>query len=178
VIGLLNLPARLLLAGAAVGLVLAWGQWRHHTGRTAGRAEVQARWDADKLVRSTKALETIKEYRNEEARRQSETAEAVAQARRRADLAQRDADAARAAAVGLHNAATAFAAACDRPAADTAAAAGSAPAAGPGLVLADVLRGSDDTSGDLARAFDAARAAGLACERIHDAMTQPKEPPP
>ena len=66
---------------------------------------------------------------------------------------------------------TRLAAAADQGRGHPPAAAGSAPAAGAGLVLADLYRGADDEAQELARSFDAARRAGLACERIHDALT-------
>lgn len=55
--------------------------------------------------------------------------------------------------------------AADRPATP-----GSAPAAAPGLVLAQLYRGADEEAIELAQAFDQAHRAGLACERIHDAL--------
>lgn len=53
----------------------------------------------------------------------------------------------------------------NRPAASS-----SAPAAGPGLVLANLYRSVDEEAIELAQAFDQAHRAGLACERIHDAL--------
>ena len=49
----------------------------------------------------------------------------------------------------------------------TTAAGSSAPATGPGLVLTDLYRGTDEAV-DLAIAYDAARAAGIACERAYE----------
>ena len=64
--------------------------------------------------------------------------------------------------------AAAGAAAPDGPAA---AADGSHAAAGPGLVLAQLYAGADEEAVELAAAFDAARRAGLACQRIYAAVT-------
>lgn len=48
---------------------------------------------------------------------------------------------------------------------------GSSTAAGPGLVLADVYRSTDEAAVELARAFDGARSAGLACERAYEVVS-------
>lgn len=81
-----------------------------------------------------------------------------------------------AAAVGERVRAEARAAAARAAAADPSPADGGAPAAGPGLVLADLFGGADEAAGELAAALDAARTAGLACERSYDALTGPREP--
>lgn len=81
-----------------------------------------------------------------------------------------DASAAAAAAGGrLHDAAAA-AARRSRACQGAAAAGGGAAASDPAGVLADVLRRADDRAGVLAAHADAARAAGLACERAYDAL--------
>lgn len=56
-------------AGAALAML-------HHTGVTKGRGEVQAAWNADKLARSTAALETIKGFVAERTAQQQEIARA------------------------------------------------------------------------------------------------------
>lgn len=58
----------------------------------------------------------------------------------------------------------------DRPRADPPAASGSAPAAGPGLVLAQLYRGADEEARELAASYDAARRAGLTCERVYTSL--------
>lgn len=54
---------------------------------------------------------------------------------------------------------------------DPAAAPGGPPAAGAGLVLAELYRGADLEAIELAEAVDRARGAGLACERAYGALT-------
>lgn len=61
-------------------------------------------------------------------------------------------------------------------ASDPGAAAAGPPAAGPGLVLADVLGRADGRAGELARFADQAHAAGLACERAFDAVRLARTP--
>lgn len=55
---------------------------------------------------------------------------------------------------------------------DTVAATGSSPTYGPGLVLSDLLGRLEPRGRELAAALDQARIAGLACERIYDAMSE------
>lgn len=70
-----------------------------------------------------------------------------------------------------------LAASADEGRGDTGATAGSPPAAGPGLVLANLYRGADDEAFELAQAFDRSRRAGLACERIHDGLSTTRAAP-
>ena len=108
--------------------------------------------------------------RTEEQRRVIAAQEIADAAQARLDRVQADADRARRTAAGLRSAAAAAAARCNPTPGNPATPAASAAAAGPGLVLADVLSRADDRAGGLAEAFDRAYAAGLACERIHDAL--------
>jgi len=47
------IPPRLLFAGGALVVLLAGGWWYGHVRYSAGRADVQALWDADKAVVTT-----------------------------------------------------------------------------------------------------------------------------
>ena len=106
----------------------------------------------------------------ETARRQAQLTEITDHADTQIAAARADAVRARAAADRLRIAARAAAGACDAGAADPASPDAGTPATGPGLVLSDVLSRADDTAGELASALDAARAAGLACERAYDSL--------
>lgn len=64
-----------------------------------------------------------------------------------------------------------LAAHADQGCRDTAPAPRSAPATGPGLVLADLYRSVDREAEQLAASYDAARRAGLACERVYESLT-------
>lgn len=145
------IPIRLILAGiAAGGLVFAGWQvngWR------LGKQLAELKAEAGRL-----------EKRNRETERQwaehvikiGEDANAEAE-RLRAAAARADA-----ASRSLHDAAA-------RRASEAASAAGPGSAASAaGVVLADVLRRADARAGELAAALDAARSAGLACERFHE----------
>ena len=120
------------------------------------------------------AASAVQAARTEEQRRTAALQEIADAAHKDLAAARADARRARAAAAGLRNAAQAYAAAhCGGAADDSATAPGGPPAAGPGLVLADLLGRADDRAGELAAAADAARAAGLACERAYDSLTPP-----
>jgi len=83
-----------------------------------------------------------------------------------------EADRLRAAAARADAASRSLHDASSRRAAEAASSAGAgSPAAFAAVVLADVLRRADERAGELAAALDAARSAGLACERF-DQMTR------
>ncbi len=108
--------------------------------------------------------------RAEEAARTQRVQEIANADRARLAARLRAAESARAAADSLRDAAIAAASA---PASDPAAADRGETAAGPGLVLADVLGRCGGRVAALAAAVDAARAAGLVCARAYDSLTDP-----
>lgn len=164
------------LVAAALAVAAASGAALVQTLRLAdARAELaQARQDqADYAAAAAQATaDAVQAARDEEQRRAAAIQEIADAASNALAVARADAVRARAAADRLRRAAETYAAAhCGAAPEDPAVAPGSAPATGPGLVLADVLGRADDTAGDLAAAFDAARAAGLACQRAYDSLT-------
>jgi len=163
---------RAAIVVAALAALLAGVQtWRLHSAATA-HAETRASWAAERADTATRTAAAEAQGRAVEAQRTAtletirhDAQTSIAQARIDAAVAAR-------AAGSLRQRAAELATACDRGfAADPAAAAGSAPAAGPGLVLADVFGRADNAAGELAAAYDQARAAGLACERAYDSLT-------
>jgi hypothetical protein len=167
----------ILLVLAAVGGI-GWGinHWdngRLETARQAGRTEIQAKWDKDSAARAAATLAEEKSHARETLRRlevqqRNQDAQNQELARARADAERNRADA-----DGLReqNAAAA------RRWSDTLSNAPSVAecaAAGPAIVVqADVLGRSDRAASELASYSDAARAAGLKCERDYDALTPP-----
>jgi hypothetical protein len=199
----LGLLAKLVPAAAGVlrgywpvlvGLALcaAWALHAHVlTGRiAAARADAaQARADlADE--RAARALERaevervareiVEQYRAREQAVAAELDRIKEQAHADLTRAARDAADARAAAdrlrVAAARAARAAASGGSDPATSRAAAEGGAPAAGPGLVLADLLGRCGARAVELGEAVDRSRAAGLACERAYDALTAHEAP--
>lgn len=66
----------LIMGAIVVAGVTAWA-WRYQQGKAAGASEVQALWDADKLRRSTAALEAVKEFVAERNAQQEKLNEAL-----------------------------------------------------------------------------------------------------
>lgn len=156
-------PYRLASEFAFVGLLLAGCAWFVHYerdyGRREGRSEVQAKWDAQTTETARLAAkETQRRLDAQEVNQRAHDQELAA--------AQRDAAGARLAADRLRSQLSAFVAASRDPAAGV----NGAPTADPIGVLADVLGRADKRAGVLAAYADAARAAGLQCERNYDSL--------
>lgn len=170
--------AGLLLAGAIA--LLAWDARRIEAVRTtayaAGQAEVQGRWDQERIEQQALALlaeqqEREKEQRRTEAERKQNELDAkekadLQRAAARSDavsgrLRQRTAELEQRVAAAAHRA-------CEDPAAATEREAASAAAD----LLAELRRRTDAAATELARYADAARAAGKSCENRFDALTR------
>jgi hypothetical protein len=142
--------ARGVVADRAIAeLQVAQAQERQRSADAARAAEAQAREVEQDRVKKLEAIE------NEARTRTASLAADAAAARRAADSLRQHI--ARLAAGG-------------QTASDPAPAVSGPPAAGPGLVLAELLIRSVDRTVELAAAYDAANAAGLACERAYDAV--------
>jgi len=141
-------------------------------GKTAGRAEVQARWDRVERERLADQVKKQAEVRAEEDRQAKLQREANDEAERLSARAR--AGAARAADAGrLWVQSATVGGSGLRPAG--AAAVASCPAAGEAAVLsADVLGQVEQRLRDLAEYADRASVAGSACERDYDAVTTPE----
>ncbi|WP_081259074.1 DUF2514 domain-containing protein [Pseudomonas monteilii] len=154
----------------AVAVLLAshWAAYQHGLSveRTnAGQASAQ-RDSGDRLA------EVIGERgaRQEEQRRATAQEEARAHAqeeRKTADAGAADADAA---GQRLRSDANQLAAAVGCPGTDTAAIARGQAAIRAAMVLSDLLTRADARAGELAKAYDQARIAGLACEASYNAL--------
>lgn len=154
----------------AVAVLLAshWAAYQH--GRSvelanAGQAKAQ-RDSGDRLA------ELIGERgaRQEEQRRATAQEEARAHAQEQRTIADAGAAGADAAGQRLRSDATQFAAAVSCSGTDTAAIARGQAATRAAMVLSDLLARADKRAGELAKAYDAARIAGLACERSYEAL--------
>lgn len=146
-----------------------WLVYQH--GRTVERAEaglVSAQRDSgDRLAevlgeRNARAEEQQRAKAQEEARANAHEEHQVA-----------DDGAAGADAVGqrLHDEAGKLAATVSCPGTDTAAVARGQAATRATMVLSDLLARADARAGELAKAYDRARIAGLACEASYNALT-------
>jgi hypothetical protein len=134
------------------------GGWKM---RAAG-AEAEAAATARAHVVAVENARSVERVRVE---RMGEIADA---AEKQAQDALRRAAAADDVARRLRDHVTRLAAACTGSAPDST----GAPTSGPGLVLSNLYRGADTEAHELAASFDAARRAGLACERAYDALRE------
>ena len=166
----------LLVAALVGGIALAihgYGQHRYQ----AGQAEVQGRWNAEKLQIQATAIKAQAANALETARRNREQQDAIHERDTKLAAALADADALRAAGVRLRADAAAFIAAHrGGTTRDPALAAGGSAAPDALDLLADVFGRADDAAGELAQALDRSYLAGLTCERIHDSLTHPTPP--
>ena len=134
-------------------------------------AKLQIAYTLEKANLASLARQSERLAREEEQRRIAKLAEAADVAHKQASKARTDAQRADYAAVELRRAYLAAAGALTRKRpADPAAAGASAPAAGPGLVFAELFGRGDATLRECASALDQSRIAGLACERAYDAL--------
>lgn len=154
-----------LIAVAVVAAVL-FGAYRHGVSTT--NDAWQAKWDKAVAAQALAQSAAERRQREEEQRRQSEIEGVRNEANRQIEQAKADAAAAAVAANSLRDTAKRLAARADKACSNTGIAIGSAPTTGPGVVLADVLERADQRAGELAAAYDRARAAGIACERGYD----------
>ena len=151
---------RIILACVAAGASFAAGWYVNglrHESQAAQASEAHA----------LAVAEAASAARTEEARRYDALHTIATQAQAQLDRAQSDRRRADAAARSLRDAASIAAASCDSQTA-----APSQAASAPGMVLADVLGRADAVAGELAAAFDASRAAGIACERAYGVIEQ------
>ncbi len=147
-----------------VAACLAWGAFQRHRALSAGRElqQAQAAAAADE-ARALRASITETE------RRLSAHQEIASAAQSVADRNARDAAGARAAADRVRRAAAAIAASA---ASVSASAPSGCPAAGAdATLLAELLGRATERAVEMAAAADAARAAGIACERAYEALT-------
>jgi len=167
-------PVRLGL----LALVLAsyWGAYQH--GRSVERSQaLAASAQRDSGDRLAEALGQ-RDAREEEQRRAQAQEEARAHAHKHHQVA--DAGAAGAAAAGqrLQHDAAQLAATVSCPGADPAAVARGQAATRAAMVLSDLLARADARAGELAKAYDRAQIAGLACEAPYTALTNRRDPSP
>ncbi|KJK14897.1 DUF2514 family protein [Pseudomonas sp. 2(2015)] len=160
---------------ASLALVLwaFWGTYEH--GRSTMDAEWQARWAVRDAGDQQAWAQEEARARSEEQRRAAAQEEARANAREQEHTAAAGADGADAAGKRLHDDAARYAAAAGKRTADSTAAARSQAATRAAMVLSDLLARADARAGELAKAYDRSRIAGLACEASYTALIKQAE---
>lgn len=150
------------------------GWWIHQSGYSAGAdgkdQEWSAKWDKQAAELSSAKAKASEAAREEERRRQASIDKVRQDAEQQIAQAESDALAANSAADSLREQARRLAARAGQCTSNPAATQSGTAAAEPGVVLADVLGRADERAGQLAAAYDRARAAGLACERAYDGL--------
>jgi len=153
----------------ALGLSYGAGRMQQHSVDVRAFAAERTRAALDAARVQVKAAD---EARIEEQRRTKEISEIADEATQQVAVARADARAAGDAADRLRERVSQLVAA-SRAAGDSAAAGASAgqPGGDPLDVLVDVLRRTDGAAGQLGEYADSLKAAGLACERSYDALS-------
>ncbi|WP_439845391.1 DUF2514 family protein [Aeromonas veronii] len=156
------------LAGAGVALY----QFGRSAGEEGERKTWQAKWDRQSAELTEARAQNVQLAREEEQRRQRVIDKVRQNAEQQIARAESDAAAASAVAAGLHEQARRLAARANKCASHTGAAQSGETARQPAVVLADLLSRADARAGELAKAYDRARASGLACQRAYLSLTQ------
>ncbi|MEK2607774.1 DUF2514 domain-containing protein [Pseudomonas shirazensis] len=146
-----------------------WLTYQH--GRSVERADAAVvTADRDSVDRLAEVLGE-RNARAEEQRRAQAQEEARAHADEERTIADAGAAGADAAGQRLRDEAEKLAATISCPATDTAAIARGQAATRSAMVLSDLLARADARAGELAKAYDRARMAGLTCEASYNALT-------
>ncbi|WP_346395988.1 DUF2514 domain-containing protein [Pseudomonas syringae] len=160
----------------AVGLLLIllalagalYGAYRH--GVTVTDLAWKAKWAEEVSAQSEAVATTTTEYRTEEQRRQKAANQVANDARQEQTAALTDASVADAAGDRLRLEAGKLAATASCVPGDPRAAERGKAATRAAMVLSDLLGRADARAGELAKAYDESRIAGLACERSHKSL--------
>ncbi|RMR88791.1 DUF2514 domain-containing protein [Pseudomonas coronafaciens] len=163
----------------AVGLLLVllalagalYGAYLH--GVTVTDLAWKAKWAEEVSTQSEAVATTTTEYRTEEQRRQKAANQVANDARQEQTAALTDAAVADAAGDRLRVEAGKLAATASCVPGDTGAAERGKAATRAAMVLSDLLGRADARAGELAKAYDESRVAGLACSRLVDALPKP-----
>ncbi|MGN5081769.1 DUF2514 family protein [Aeromonas sp. 31P] len=167
-----------LVVAILLGSGLALYQYRYSEGYRAGEQDErhlwQAKWDRQAAELAAAKARNLELAREEEQRRQNEIEKVRRDAEQDIARAEADAAAANAVAGSLREQARRLASRASQCAGNPGTAQGGSAAGQSALVLADLLSRADARAGELAAAYDRARAAGLACERAYDALSATK----
>jgi hypothetical protein len=155
--------------------LLVW--WINHSGYTDGAhdkdLEWSAKWDKQAAELATARANAEIAARAAEQRRQADIEKVRQDAEQQIANAENDAVAADAAAVGLREQARRLALRASQCASYSGTTQSGDAAGQPAVVLADLLSRADARAGELARAYDRSRTAGLACQRAYLSLTSP-----
>lgn len=168
-------PALWYAVKLAAVYFLLWLLRQHGYSEGAHDKELEwsAKWNEQAAELATVRADAELAARKAEERRQADIEKVRQDAEKQIASAERDAVAADAVAVGLREQAGRLAKRASQCASDTGAAQSGDAAGQSAVVLADLLGRADARAGELARAYDRARASGLACQRAYFSLTNP-----
>lgn len=163
------------LVGALVIAALACAgvaiyQSGHSAGEEGERKTWQAKWDRQSAELADTRAQNVQLAREEEQRRQRAIDKVRQDAEQQIARVETDAAAANAVAVGLHEQAKRLAKRASQCSSHSSTAQSGDAAGQSAVVLADLLSRADARAGELAKAYDRARASGLACERAYHSL--------
>lgn len=163
------------LVGALVIAALAGGgvalyQSGHSAGEEGERKTWQAKWDKQSAELAEARAQNVQLAREEEQRRQRAIDKVRQDAEQQIARVETDAAAASAVAAGVLEQARRLATRTNQCASHSSVTQSGDAARQPAVVLADLLGRADARAGELARAYDRARTAGLACERAYHSL--------
>lgn len=163
------------LVGALVIAALACGgvalyQSGYSAGEEGERKTWQAKWDRQSAELAEARAQNVQLAREEEQRRQRAVDKVRQDAEQQIARVETDAAAASAVAAGVLEQARRLATRASQCANHSRVTQAGDAARQPAVVLADVLGRADARAGELARAYDRARTAGLACERAYHSL--------
>ncbi|HHO0771173.1 MULTISPECIES: DUF2514 domain-containing protein [Aeromonas] len=168
-------PVLWFLLRQAVMFFLVWllYQQGYSSGSHEKELEWSAKWDKQSAELATARANAEIAAREAEQRRQADMDKVRQDAEKQIANAERDAAVADAAAVGLREQARRLALRASQCASHSGTAQSGDAAGQSAVVLADLLGRADARAGELARAYDRARASGLACQRAYLSLTNP-----
>lgn len=161
------LPYLLAISGA---LACLW--WSYSHGVRVTTTEWQGKWDKQAMELSEARINATQRAREEEQRWQTEIDKVRQDAEQQIARAESDAAAAGAAADSLHEQARRLAARTNQCASNSTTTPSGPAVAQSFVVLADLFSRADKRAGELAAAYDRARASGLACERAYQSLVK------
>lgn len=166
------------LVGALVIAALAGGgvalyQSGHSAGEEGERKTWQAKWDRQSAELADTRAQNVQLAREEEQRRQRAIDKVRQDAEQQIARVETDAAAASAVAAGVLEQARRLATRTSQCASHSSVTQSGDAASQPAVVLADLLGRADARAGELARAYDRARASGLACQRAYLSLKNP-----
>lgn len=159
----------------AVLFFLVWLLYQQGYSNGARDTELEwfAKWSDQAAELATVRADAEIAARKAEQRRQADIEKVRQDAEQQIVNAERDAVAADAVAVGLREQAERLAKRASQCASHSGTAQSGNAAGQSAVVLADLLSRADARAGELARAYDRARASGLACQRAYLSLTNP-----